>query len=69
MYDQLSPNSLYRDEDVALFLSIAPQTLRAWRCQGRGPAFVKLGERAVRYRGSDLIAYLDGLTRVEAVAA
>jgi hypothetical protein len=32
-------------------------TLRAWRHQGRGPAFVRLG-RAIRYLPNDVEAFL-----------
>jgi hypothetical protein len=40
---------------VALGLKVA--TLRAWRHQGRGPAYVRLG-RAIRYLPADLDAFL-----------
>ncbi|MDN5796724.1 MAG: helix-turn-helix domain-containing protein [Intrasporangium sp.] len=33
-------------------------TLRRWRCQGRGPACVRVG-RLVRYRVSDLAAWAE----------
>ena len=38
-------------------LGLTAATLRAWRHQGRGPAFVRLG-RAVRYLPDDLNEYL-----------
>jgi hypothetical protein len=38
-------------------LGLTAATLRAWRHQGRGPAFVRLG-RAVRYLPADLNDYL-----------
>jgi predicted site-specific integrase-resolvase len=38
-------------------LGLKVATLRAWRHQGRGPAFVRLG-RAVRYLSSDLEGFL-----------
>jgi excisionase family DNA binding protein len=37
------------EKEVATRLAVSPFTVRAWRRQGRGPAFMKLG-RAVRYR-------------------
>lgn len=43
-------------------LGVTPETLRNWRWRGDGPPFVKLG-RAVRYRLSDLSAWLDAQTR------
>lgn len=39
---------LWSVAEVSRFLGIPVATLRAWRCQGRGPASVKLG-RHVRY--------------------
>jgi predicted DNA-binding transcriptional regulator AlpA len=34
------------------------RTLRKWRYEGRGPAYVRLGNNTIRYRKSDLEAYL-----------
>jgi hypothetical protein len=43
--------------DAAGRLGLKVATLRAWRHQRRGPAFVRLG-RAVRYLPSDLDEFL-----------
>jgi predicted DNA-binding transcriptional regulator AlpA len=43
--------------DAASRLGLKVATLRAWRHQRRGPAFVRLG-RAVRYLPSDLDEFL-----------
>lgn len=42
---------------AASWLGVAPYTLRRWRCEGRGPAFIKIGPLA-RYRLSDLEAFV-----------
>ena len=42
---------------AARFLGVAVQTLRNWRHQSRGPAYVKMG-RSVRYQVDDLVDYL-----------
>jgi excisionase family DNA binding protein len=52
-----SPEMLTR-EQAAKYLGLQVQTLNAWACRGCGPKFVKLG-RAVRYRKSDLEAYIE----------
>jgi ABC-type glycerol-3-phosphate transport system permease component len=39
------------------------QTLATWRHEGRGPKFVKVGDRRVRYRLSDVESWLDTQTR------
>ena len=51
--------SSLRDERYASsYLGLSVQTLRAWRTQGRGPRFRKLG-RCVRYRMCDLIVFVE----------
>lgn len=44
-------------EGASRHLGLAPSTLEKMRVYGDGPAYVKMG-RAVRYRVSDLEAYL-----------
>lgn len=44
---------------VAQRLGVSVDTLRDWRYEGRGPAFLKLGHRTVRYRPSAIDAWLE----------
>lgn len=44
-------------EQAAVYLGLAKHTLENLRYAGKGPAFVRLGARAVRYRVADLDAY------------
>lgn len=46
-------NEVVTERKASEELGIAVQTLRNWRHQRRGPAYLKLG-RAVRYRVGDL---------------
>jgi hypothetical protein len=46
------------DVEAAKFLRLSPQTLRNWRTQSRGPAYIKAG-RAIRYAMEDLRAFMD----------
>ena len=46
-FDLLAP------ADLAALLAVDERTLAVWRCQRRGPDFVKLG-RAVFYRKDDV---------------
>jgi len=39
----LSTTALLTTSEAARFLGIKPQTMRAWRLTGRGPAYVRLG--------------------------
>ena len=43
--------------EAAARLGLKVATLRAWRHQGKGPAFVRLG-RAIRYLRSDIDEFL-----------
>ena len=42
--------------EAAMWLRLAKQTLARWRCEGRGPAFLRLGKR-VLYRAPDVEAW------------
>lgn len=52
---------LINTKAVAELLGLSPVTLRLWRTLGKGPQFVKC-EGAIRYRASDLEAWLDSRT-------
>lgn len=54
---------LLDEKEAGLFLDTAPGTLSVWRCTGRyNLPFVKIG-RKVRYRRTDLVAWLEKRTR------
>ena len=54
-------SKLYFANDPAV-LALAPySTMAHWRCEGRGPPFVKIGLK-VAYRGHDLNSWLDRQT-------
>ncbi len=58
MFDE---TKLYMTDDAAL-LAIAPYSTWAhWRCEGRGPSYVKLGSR-VAYSGRALNEWLEART-------
>lgn len=50
-------------KSAAKRLGLSHQTLEKWRSQHRGPRFVKLGNKAVRYRKSDLDVFIEGGVR------
>jgi len=53
-------NEIYlTPKQAAEFLSVSKYTLQNQRSQRVGPPFVKLRNRLVRYKKSDLIAYLE----------
>jgi len=50
---------LINEEGAAKLLTIKPKTLQAWRVNGGGPPFIKIG-RSVRYRMKDLEEFMNG---------
>ena len=52
-----NPADPLSEVDAAGRLGLKVATLRAWRHQRRGPAFVRLG-RAIRYLSSDIDEFL-----------
>lgn len=56
-----SPDELLDNEQTAALLGIKPNTLEIWRCRGRGPAFVKMGDTPqapVRYLRSAVMEWV-----------
>lgn len=53
---------LMTPDELAAYTGTPTQTLAHWRYRGRGPRFVKIG-RSVRYRASDVAAWLESQTR------
>lgn len=62
-------NPLLNEHEAAKYLGMSVMTMRDWRNKSRGPVYVKLGT-AVRYRASDLKAFVEGnLVEVRHAAA
>lgn len=60
---------LLDEAEAARFLTVSPGTLSVWRSTGRySIPFVKVGRR-VRYRRTDLEAWLDQRTRANGATA
>ena len=53
-----TPAATIQEPEAAQYVGLSRAFLRQARAQGRGPAYVRVG-RAVRYRTSDLDAFLD----------
>lgn len=51
---------LLTPRQAADFLGVPESTLAQWRSQRRGPPYIKLESRLVRYRVAELEAYLAG---------
>jgi predicted DNA-binding transcriptional regulator AlpA len=59
--NRTDPDALLTEVQAADFLCLSIRTLQAWRIKLAGPRFVRAG-RAIRYRRSDLIAWIDANT-------
>ena len=55
---QRPPGRLLTPKEASQLLGIPDGTLAQWRSQKRGPQYIKLEGRLVRYRTSDLEAYM-----------
>lgn len=55
----LSPGELVTAAEAAEILKVSVQTLSNWRWRQIGPRTHKLGGRSVRYRLSDLTAFVE----------
>lgn len=55
----MGEDELLTTAEVALMLRTPNATLRTWRYQGIGPRSFHLGPRGVRYRKSDVLAWLE----------
>lgn len=49
---------LYTSLEAAELLGISPQTLAHWRVRGTSPRYLVLNARCIRYRASDITAWL-----------
>lgn len=63
-----APPPYLTTREAADLLRLRPQTLRAWRVRGTGPAFIRLGSR-ILYRHADVEAWLEERTFTNTTAA
>lgn len=47
---------------VAEFIDSTPNALAKMRMEGTGPAFIRMGARNIKYRWTDVYAWLDANT-------
>lgn len=51
-------NTLFNTKGAAKFLGMSPRSLEGMRVDGSGPPFVKISDRCIRYRLSDIESWL-----------
>jgi predicted DNA-binding transcriptional regulator AlpA len=57
--DTLSDANLLNERQAAHVIGAQPGTLAVWRTKGKGPAYIRIGPRMIRYRRADLMAFAD----------
>ena len=58
--NRATPDRLCTPIEAGELLGVAAQTLAHWRTRAAGPRYVLLTKRCVRYRLSDIMAWLEG---------
>lgn len=56
---QTARTPLLTEVEAAAYLNLTRRALQAWRYQGRGPRYVKISARAIRYRPEDLNDWIE----------
>lgn len=64
----MSLNELLNCSEAAEYLKVSKGTLSSMRYLGTGPAWVKVGGRAVRYRQSSIDEWLEASERTSTAA-
>jgi hypothetical protein len=59
MIQGLNINGVMKETQAAEILCVAVQTLRNWRHQRKGPPYLVVGKRGIRYEIDDLKNYID----------
>lgn len=60
---EINSDPLLTEAEAATYLNYRPRTLASWRRTGRGPRFVAVSRTSVRYRKSDLDAWIASKVR------
>ena len=59
---------LLDEQQASELIGVTPRALQAWRQKGRGPSYVRISSRCVRYRLSDLNSWIDSHSMKPAAA-
>lgn len=55
----MEDDKLLNTREAAELVGFKPSTLDRMRLYGTGPVFVKIGVRAIKYRRSDVLAWIE----------
>ena len=51
-------DALMTTDEVAVYLSLAPRTIKRWREDKEGPHYIRINHKCVRYRRSEVDRWL-----------
>ena len=57
---RIEVDQLYTDPETTQFLRLRPGTLKVWRSTGRYPLRARKVGGRILYKGSDIVAFIDG---------
>lgn len=56
------PSDLLTTNESSVVIKAAPATMRNWRTLKKGPRWVRVGQKMIRYRYADLEAFIAAST-------
>ena len=62
MTDLTDHDYLLTTRQVAKMVGLAPYTVAKYRMKGVGPKYLQLGRKTIRYKKSDVLAWVDQIT-------
>jgi excisionase family DNA binding protein len=65
----MSTDPIHTPQEAAEYVRLKERTLADWRYRGCGPRYIRISGRTVRYRQSDLDAWLATRTRTSTSAS
>jgi hypothetical protein len=58
IHSQADPDAMMTTAALAVLCGVSSRTPEAWRLKGIGPPYFEISSRCVRYKRSDVIAWL-----------
>ena len=50
-------HALLNEEQAAAFIGVTRRAMQGWRLSGRGPQYIKISSRCIRYRKRELVTW------------
>jgi predicted DNA-binding transcriptional regulator AlpA len=56
---KLVEERLWSEKEISFHLGLRPRTLQMWRLLGKGPKYLRLSDRLIRYKLSEVLAWVE----------